>query len=197
MLFGITLAVTSVAYLAAAVNPLTGFLAAVALASYLLAYTPLKRRTPLCTVVGAVPGALPAMMGWTAARNAIGVEGWVLFAILFMWQIPHFLSIAWLYREDYARAGLPMLPVVEPDGDSTSRQVIVWTVALVPMSLAPTLLGITGWTYLWAALLLGLFFLHSGIRMGMSRSPRSARALLLASVAYLPLLQGIMLVDKA
>lgn len=196
LFFGLALSGASVLYLGAAVNPLTGLLAALALASYLLAYTPLKRRSPLCTVVGAVPGALPAMMGWTAARNVIGLEGWVLFCILFLWQIPHFLSIAWLYRDDYARAGLPMLPVVEPDGDSTSRQILIWTIALIPVSVAPTLLGMTGPHYFWVATLMGLAFLYSGVRMATQRNPRSARALLLASVAYLPLLQVAMLVDK-
>lgn len=194
--FGLLLSLAAPLYLAAAVNVLTGALAVVALVSYVLIYTPLKTRTPLCTVVGAVPGALPCMMGWTAARNDIGTEGWVLFAILFLWQIPHFLSIAWMYRDEYRSAGLPMLPVAEPDGASTFRQVIIWTMILLPTSMAPTLLGMTGRAYFFEAFALGLVFLAFSVNMALVRDRLSARRLLLCSVIYLPLLQAALLLNK-
>lgn len=195
-IFGVALSCASVLYLWILVNALTGALAALALVSYLLVYTPLKRKTPLSTVVGAVPGALPALMGWTAIRGEIGLEGTLLFAILYLWQIPHFLSIAWLYREDYARAGVRVLPVVSSDGRSTSIQVLLWTVALLPISLGPGLVGITGPGYCWMALLLGGGFLYAATRMAFHRDHATARGLLLASVAYLPLLQLSMLLGK-
>jgi len=194
--FGAALSIAAPLYLAATVNTLTALLCVVALLSYVFVYTPLKTRTPLCTVIGAVPGALPCMMGWTAARNEIGIEGWILFAILFVWQMPHFLAIAWMYREDYERAGLPMLPVVEPDGNSTARQVIIWCMVLIPMSMAPTLAGITTGAYFFEAFALGLGFLAAGLWMALRRTRPSARALLLASVIYLPLLQVAMLLNK-
>jgi protoheme IX farnesyltransferase len=195
-LFGVVLAGAGVVYLWAMVNPLTGVLALVAVLSYVIVYTPLKTRTPLCTVIGAVPGALPCMMGWTAARGQIGMEGLVLFAILFVWQLPHFLAIAWMYREDYAQAGLPMLPVVEPDGGSTIRQILIWSLALVPISMMPSLLGITTPTYFFSAFALGLAFLAAGVLLAVRPTRASARAVLLASVAYLPLLQAALLLGK-
>lgn len=195
--FGALLSMAGVAYLWIMVNALTGTLALAAVATYVLIYTPLKTRTALCTVVGAIPGALPCMMGWTAARGTIGMEGLVLFSILFVWQLPHFLAIAWMYREDYARAGLPMLPVVAPDGGSTIRQILVWTLVLVPISMTPTLQGVTGPAYFVVALVLGLGFLMTGLHMALRPTRASARAVLLASVIYLPLLQAAMLLGKA
>lgn len=195
--FGGTLSLAAPLYLALAVNLLTGVLSLIALVSYVFVYTPLKTRTPLCTVVGAVPGALPCMMGWTAVRSEIGVEGWILFSILFIWQIPHFLSIAWMYLEEYRDAGLPMLPVVEPDGGSTSRQVIIWCLVLLPISMAPSIVGITGYAYFFEAFFLGLLYLGAAVSMAMLRTRVSARRLLLTSVIYLPLLQAALLVNKA
>ncbi|NDD28519.1 MAG: protoheme IX farnesyltransferase [Proteobacteria bacterium] len=195
-LFGGLLATVGTVYLWLAVNPLTGGLALLAVLSYVLVYTPLKTRTPLCTVVGAVPGALPCMMGWTAARGQIGMEGLVLFSVLFVWQLPHFLAIAWMYQEDYARAGLPMLTVVEPDGTSTIRQIIIWTLTLVPISMTPSLLGVTTPAYFFVALVLGIGFVLSGVMLAVRPTRASARRVLLASVIYLPLLQIAMLLGK-
>ena len=144
--------------LAAAANLLAAGMALLTLVTYLFVYTPLKRRSSLGTVVGAIPGALPPIIGWTAARGALTPEAWTLFGIVFLWQLPHFLAIAWIYREDYARAGFPMLPVIEPDGRSTGRQSVLYAAALVPLSLAPTLMGLAGKTYFSAALVLGLLF---------------------------------------
>ena len=154
------------------VNALTLALGAASLLSYVLAYTPLKRVTSLCTVVGAVPGALPPLMGWAAARGSLGAAGWGLFAILFLWQLPHFLAIGWLYREDYARGGFPMLAVTDKDGASTGRQAVLYATALLPVTLAAGLLASAGAGYLWGALVLGLAFL--GVRRGCS--PGSARS---------------------
>lgn len=194
--FGTLLALAGILNLWFLVNALTGALALVAVLTYVGAYTPMKRRTPLCTLVGAVAGALPCMMGWTAARSQIGLEGLVLFAILFVWQLPHFLAIAWMHREDYARAGMPMLPVVEPDGASTIRQVLLWTVALVPLSMMPSALGVTAPFYLYIALVLGVGFVLAGALLAARPSRASARAVLLASVAYLPLLQVALFLGK-
>lgn len=195
-IFGTVVASVGVVYLWLAVNALTGGLGLVAVVTYVGLYTPLKTRMPLCTVVGAVPGALPCMMGWTAARGTIGMEGLVLFAILFVWQLPHFLAIAWMYRDDYARAGLPMLTVVEPDGASTIRQIVIWTLALVPISMAPTALGVTTASYSVEALVLGLGFALSGALLATNPTRVGARRVLLASVIYLPLLQAALLLGK-
>jgi protoheme IX farnesyltransferase len=142
--------------------------------------------------VGAFPGAVPPLLGWAAAANSIGVEAWVLFAILFLWQFPHFFAIAWMYREDYARAGILMLPVVEPEGRLTGQQIVVWTLMLVPVSLAPAALGISGGLYFVGALILGGLFLLSSIAAALTLTRRSARRVLLASVLYLPILFGLM-----
>ena len=183
-------------YLAVLVNPLTAVLGLTVIAGYLFAYTPLKTRTSLSTMVGAFPGAVPPLIGWAAARGTVGLEAWVLFAILFLWQFPHFLAIAWMYREDYSRAGILMLPVVEPDGRVTAQQIVVYTVLLLPVSLLPTALGISGRVYLWGAIVLGLLFLYSSVRAAFSKSKQEARRLLLASVIYLPLLFILMVLDR-
>jgi protoheme IX farnesyltransferase len=149
--------------------------------------------TSFATVVGAVPGAVPPLMGWTAVRDGFDPGGWILFGILFLWQMPHFLAIAWLCREDYARAGLPMLPVVEPDGRSTAQQVMLYASVLVPVSLAPTLVGMSGRVYFAGALALGLAFLALGILFAFRRTNASARRLFLGSITYLPLLFALML----
>jgi protoheme IX farnesyltransferase len=165
-------------------------------ASYVLAYTPLKRRTPLATFVGAFPGASPLLLGWTAVRNDLGIEAWVLFSILFLWQFPHFYAIAWMYRDDYARAGIKMLPVVEEDGSSTARQIVCYGFNLIPVSLAPWMLGMAGPVYAAAALVLGCFYLYYGVRAARRRDAVAARSLLLASVAYLPLLYLFLVANK-
>ena len=194
--FGVGLTVLAEVYLAVLVNPLTALLGLMVIAGYLFGYTPLKTRTSLSTLVGAFPGAVPPLIGWTAARGAISVEAWVLFAILFLWQFPHFLAIAWMYREDYGRAGILMLPVVEPEGRVTGQQIVVYTLMLLPVSLLPTALGISGKVYLYGAIVLGLIFLYYSIRAAFSQSRQQARRLLLASVLYLPLLFGLMVLDK-
>ena len=194
--FGIALTLGAELYLALSVNVLTAVMGITVIIGYLFLYTPLTTRTTLSTAVGAFPGAMPPLMGWTAARGEIDVAAWVLFAILFLWQFPHFLAIAWMYREDYGRAGIRMLPVVEPDGRVTGQQIILYALMLVPVSLLPTFLGISGRFYLVAALVLGLLFLGSSIRAALSKSNQHARQLLLASVLYLPLLFGVMVLDR-
>ena len=195
--FGVLTAAGGVLYLTAQVNLLTGAVAALTLGTYLAGYTPLKRVSSLNTVVGAVSGALPPIMGWTAARNGVDAGGWALFAIVFLWQLPHFLAIAWRYRADYARAGFAMLPVLEPDGVSTARQATLQCFALLIVSLWPAGLGLAGRTYLFGALGLGLAFLAAAAAFGLKRTETSARRLFLASVVYLPLLLAIGVLDKA
>lgn len=183
-------------YLALAVNLLTSLLGAITLASYLFIYTPLKRITTLNTIVGAIPGALPPLMGWAAARNGISLGGWSLFAILFFWQLPHFLAIAWIYRDQYARAGFVMLPVVDPAGERTGRQALSHTLGLLPVSLGPVLFHLAGPVYLCGALVLGLVFLWFAFQFSRQLSRSSARQLFFVSILYLPLLLGLMVFDK-
>ncbi len=178
------------------VNALTALLAGLTLASYIFIYTPLKRKSSISTLVGAVPGALPAMGGWVAARGDISAEAWVLFAIVFFWQLPHFLAIACIYREDYARGGCPVLPVLDRDGRLTGFQIVVNCLALLSVSLLPTLLGLTGPLYFVGAFFLGVAFLVSGIRVAVQKSNSYARQLLHASVIYLPVLIVLMCLDK-
>ena len=173
-----------------------GMVALGTLASYALVYTPLKRRTSLATVIGAVPGALPPMIGWAAATGRLSVEGWVLFAIVFVWQMPHVLAISWMYREDYERAGIRVLPVEEPDGASTSRQTVNYSVFLIPVTLLPTLVGLAGGLYFAGALALGLALLAVAIDFARHRTAPRARRLFHVSLAYLPLLWALMLVDR-
>lgn len=194
--FGIALSVAGFVELWLGVNLLSGLIGAFTLASYLFLYTPLKQRTWWSTTIGAIPGALPPVIGYAAASGTVRYESWVLFAILFLWQFPHFYSIAWMYKEDYARAGIQMLPVVEPDCRSTARQIVVYGMALVPVSLAPALVGMSGRIYGIGALLLGLWFLYSGVRVAVDRTALRARAVLIASVLYLPLIYGLMLIDR-
>lgn len=196
LVFGWTLTIGAEVYLALMVNPLSALLGLTVIAGYLFAYTPLKTRTTLSTMVGAFPGAVPPLIGWAAARGEIGLEAWVLFAILFLWQFPHFLAIAWMYREDYGRAGILMLPVVEPEGRVTAQQIVVYTVLLLPVSLLPALLGTSGKIYFVGAIVLGLLFLYSSVRAAMSKSRQEAKRLLLASVIYLPLLFILMVVNR-
>jgi protoheme IX farnesyltransferase len=194
--FGVGLTVLAEIYLAVLVNPLSAVIGLTVISGYLFGYTPLKTRTSLSTFVGAFPGAVPPLIGWASARGTIGVEAWVLFAILFLWQFPHFLAIAWMYREDYTRAGILMLPVVEPDGRVTGQQIVLYTVMLLPVSLLPTLLGTAGKIYFVGAIVLGLVFLCFSLRAAFSKSRLAARQLLLASVIYLPLLFILMVLDR-
>lgn len=194
--FGLVLTVTAELYLALFVNVVTAALGLTVVAGYLFLYTPLKTRTTLSTAIGAFPGAMPPLIGWAAARGEVDIAAWVLFAILFLWQFPHFLAIAWMYREDYGRAGIRMLPVVEPDGRVTGQQIITYALMLLPVSLLPAILGISGRFYLVAALVLGLLFLATSIRAAISKSNQHARQLLLASVLYLPLLFGVMVLNR-
>ncbi|MBI4875813.1 MAG: protoheme IX farnesyltransferase [Acidobacteria bacterium] len=194
--FGVALSIAGFVQLAWGANLLAALLGLFTLLSYLLAYTPLKQRSKHSTTVGAVPGAMPPLIGYAAAGGTLTAEAWILFAILFLWQFPHFYAIAWMYREDYARAGIRMLPVVEPGGESTARQIVLASVLLIPVSLLPGLMSMSGRLYLFGALLLGAAFLYSGLRVARERTVARARGVLLASVAYLPLLYGLMLADR-
>jgi protoheme IX farnesyltransferase len=195
-LFGAGLTLTAEVYLALLVNPLTALFGLTVIVGYLFMYTPLKTRTTLSTVVGAFPGAMPPLMGWTAASDEVSMGAWVLFAILFLWQFPHFLAIAWMYREDYGRAGIRMLPVVEPEGRITGQQIVAYTFMLLPVSLLPALIGISGRIYFYGAIALGSLFLLTSILAAVSKSRQQARRLLLASVLYLPLLFGLMVLNQ-
>jgi protoheme IX farnesyltransferase len=193
--FGIGLAVLGSLELGFGVNWLTAGLTIATLAMYLFAYTPLKQKTWWSTTVGAFPGAMPPLIGFAGAAGKLTPEALVLGAILFLWQFPHFYAIAWMYREDYSRAGIRMLPVVEPDGASTARQIVLYSIALIPISLLPKWMGMTGSIYLIGALVLGLCFLYSGVRVLLDRSKLRARRVLLTSVVYLPVLYLLMVLD--
>jgi protoheme IX farnesyltransferase len=197
---GLVAAIGGSIYLAVFTNPLTGFLTFLTSVVYLAAYTPLKRISPICTFVGAFPGAMPGVLGWTAARGQLEWGTLVLFAILFVWQFPHFFSIAWLYREDYANGGVKMLPVVEEDGRSTARRILIYSVALIPISLLPSFMGMAGRIYLVGAVVLGFALLYFGIRLAFLNLPpasalskKRARQVLQATVIYLPLLFALMM----
>jgi heme o synthase len=201
-LVGVLMTLGGALYLALALNPLTGWLALATSAVYLAAYTPLKKIHPICTLVGAFPGAMPGVLGWTAARGRLEWGALVMFAIVFFWQFPHFFSIAWLYRQDYEDGGIRMLPVVEPDGKSTARQILLYSLALIPVSLLPTFLGMSGWIYFGGALLLGVCLFYVGVRLATfkmapdtPRSKQRARQLLQATVFYLPLLFALMMLN--
>ena len=193
---GATLVILGLAALALGANALTAALALVVEAVYLAAYTPLKARTPLNTLVGAFCGAIPPMMGWTAATGGLSLGAWLLGALLFVWQIPHFLSLAWLYREDYERAGFRMLPVVDRSGRATAEALLASTILLIPLCLAAPLAGLTGAAFAVGSLLLGAGFAAAGLRLHRTRSRASARNLFLASLVYLPLVLGLMVVDR-
>jgi protoheme IX farnesyltransferase len=194
--FALLLSVSGLLILALGANLLAAMVALTTLVTYVACYTPLKARTSLATVVGAIPGALPPMIGWAGATNVLSREAWILFAIVFLWQMPHFLAIAWLYREDYARAGLPMLPVVEPDGRSTARQAVAYSAALLPVSLAPTVVGLASPFYFVGVLALGVAFLVLALRFSRSRGRDDARWLFLGSIVYLPLVWILMIVTR-
>lgn len=196
LVFGVAISTIGIFELAFFVNSLTAALSMASLFSYLLLYTPLKTRTSLCTLIGAIPGAIPPMMGWTAVRGQIDGPAWVLFAILFLWQLPHFLAIAWMYREDYARAGFPMLPVIDANGASTSRMIVLYTAVLIPVTLIPARVGLAGFSYFCAALVMGVAFFACGAWTAYHRTVANARRLLLASVIYLPTLLTWMACSK-
>ena len=194
--YGGILATAGVALLAVKVNALTAALSAATIVLYVLVYTPLKSRTSLCTVVGAIPGALPPVMGWAAARGTVDAGGWALFGVLFFWQLPHFLAIAWIHREDYARGGFPMLPVSDRGGDATARQIVAYAAALVPATLVAGAFAAAGPGYLWSAVGLGALFLGCTVFFAVERSDRAARWVFLASVLYLPAVLGLMVLDR-
>ncbi|HLG99787.1 MAG TPA: heme o synthase [Bryobacteraceae bacterium] len=196
-LFGVTISIAGFFELQLFVNPLAALIGALTLVSYLFLYTPLKRRSPHSTTIGAIPGAMPPLIGYAAASGTLTWQAWILFAILFLWQFPHFYAIAWMYREDYERAGIRMLPVVEPNGQSTARRILLFSLALIPISLLPKYLLMAGNIYLFGALALGLLFLYAGVRVSFDRTRQRARRVLLASVVYLPVLYGLLLFDHA
>ncbi len=194
--FALALAVIGLVQLALGTNLVAAMVAFATIASYALIYTPLKRRTSLATVIGAVPGAMPPMIGWAAATGSLSIEAWVLFAIVFVWQMPHVLAISWMYREDYERAGIRVLPVEEPDGASTSRQTVSYAAVLIPVTLLPTAVGLAGGRYLAGALVLGMALLALAITFARERTSAHARRLFIASLLYLPVLWVLMLADR-
>jgi protoheme IX farnesyltransferase len=194
--FGVLVTFAGLIYLAMAVNLISAIVTTLITVCYLLLYTPMKPRSPLCMLIGAIPGALPPVVGWAAARGDFDIAAWVLFAIMFLWQVPHTLAIARLYREDYAKAGIQFLPVIDPDGNSTNRQIISHSAALLVVSLLPTLLGSAGQVYFVVAFVLGIGFLASGIRLAMESTLGRARRLLYASLIYLPALLLVMALDR-
>jgi protoheme IX farnesyltransferase len=194
-LFGLLLTALGAAELAWFINPLSAAVALFTTASYVLFYTPLKLRTSLSTIAGALPGALPAVIGWAAATNTLSIEGWVLFGIVFMWQMPHFLAIAWMYRDEYARAGMPLLPVIEPDGRSTGRQAVLYTAALIPLSLMPVGVGLATAWYLAGAIALGAILMVLSLEFSAKRSIDTARRLFFGSIIYLPILWALLVFD--
>jgi len=196
LLFGSAITLAGLLLIVASSNLLAAAVALTTLLTYVALYTPLKRRTSFSTVIGAIPGALPPIIGWAAIAGELPIKAWTLFGIMFLWQLPHFLAIAWMYRDDYARAGFPMLPVIEPDGRSTGRQAVVYAAALVPLSLAPRLMHMTGDAYFAGALALGIAFLWLTLRFARSRAVQDARRVFFGSIVYLPLLWILMIADK-
>jgi len=194
--FGMALAVAGAIELVLETNPLAAALGLFTLLSYLLVYTPLKQLSPSCTTVGAVPGAMPPLIGYAAANGGLHPVGFALFLILFVWQFPHFYSIAWIYREDYARGGIRMLPVVRPDGESTAKRIVGFALLLIPISLVPSALGMTGFIYAGSAIVSGVALLYFGVRLGRDRTIARARHVLLASVLYLPAILAVMVIDR-
>ena len=196
LVFGVLLSAAGFAELWYGTNWLAAALGLFTLLSYLFIYTPLKQRSSACTIVGAIPGAMPPVIGYAAAGHGIDAGALTLFLILFVWQFPHFDAIAWMYREDYARGGIRMLPVIEPDGHSTAMRVVVCSLLLIPISVLPTILGMTGIVYAIAAIVAGLGVVYFGTQLKCERTSARARGLLLASVAYLPALLGVMVLDR-
>jgi heme o synthase len=196
LVFAAVMSLCGLVLLGVGVNLLSAAVAFTTLVTYAAVYTPLKPRSSFATVIGAIPGALPPVIGWAAATGDLSRGAWVLFAIVFLWQLPHFLAIAWIYREDYARAGFPMLPVTEPDGRSTGIQATLYCAALLPVSLAPTLIGLTGTVYFAAAMTLSVLFLGLTIKFARSRAVPDARRLFFGSILYLPILWVLMIAGR-
>jgi len=194
-LFGIAISLAGFLELTVGVNRLTGLLGLITMALYLLVYTPLKQVSPHSTTLGAIPGAMPPLIGYAAASGKLDADALILFAIVFLWQFPHFYAIAWMYREDYERAGILMLPVVEPDGESTARQIFLYSVILLPISLVPSLFAMTGTLYMAGALAVGSYYVYMSTRVRFQRTRQQARRVLFASIVYLPVLYGLMLID--
>jgi protoheme IX farnesyltransferase len=194
--FGAGLLVAGTLYLAVASNALATLLGILTSAAYLSVYTPLKRRTTLATLVGAFPGAVPPLIGWAAARGTITVDAWILYAVLFLWQFPHFDAISWVYREDYRRAGIQMLPVVDPEGKRTFREILLTAALLVPVSLLPAVTGLAGAHYFFGALVLGIMLVEVCLWAAAAKSNVRAKWLMHATVVHLPLLLGLLLYDK-
>ena len=196
LIFGVVTIILGASWLAFTVNALAALIAFATSVSYLGLYTPLKTRTTLATAVGAIPGALPPLIGWAAARGSLSEGGWILFAILFVWQFPHFMAIAWMYREDYARAGIQMLPVVDPKGDTTFRVIVSFSAILVPVSLLPSVMGMAGIRYFFGALVLGMILLQVSLWANRARTNVRAKWLMHATVIHIPLLLAWMIFDK-
>jgi protoheme IX farnesyltransferase len=196
LFFGATLSIVGVLQLLLFTHIAAAFLAVVTLATYLFLYTPLKRVTPFATVVGGIPGAIPPLIGWTAVTGELSMGAWSLFFILFFWQMPHFLSLGWMYRKDYARANYRLLVVVDPSGNASSRQILIYCIALIPAAFMPTMVGILGMTYFVGAAVLSTWFLWLAIRLYRDRSNANARRLFFASLVYLSVLVGLMIVDR-
>jgi protoheme IX farnesyltransferase len=196
LVFAIAISAAGFAELWFGANPLSALLGLFTLLLYLFVYTPLKQRSPHSTTIGAIPGAMPPLIGFAAASGTLTWDAWVLFAILLLWQFPHFYAIAWMYKEDYERAGILMLPVVEPDGKSTARRILLYSIALIPISLMPKYFEMAGNVYLYGAIALGLAFVYYGLRIRWDRTRQQARRVLLASVVYLPILFSLMLFDR-
>ena len=194
--FGMGLVVVGTIYLALAANPLATMLGIFTSLAYLCVYTPLKRKTTLATLIGAIPGAVPPLIGWAAARGSLNADAGILFAVLFLWQFPHFDAIAWIYREDYARAGIRMLPVVDLDGRRTFREIVVTAALLVPVSLLPALTGLAGMRYFFGAIVLGVMLVEMCLWSAASKNNVRAKWLMHATVLHLPLLLGLLIYDK-
>jgi protoheme IX farnesyltransferase len=197
LVFAIVLSIAGFVELWLGANLLTGLLGVFTLLTYLLIYTPMKQLTPHSTTVGAIPGAMPPLIGFAAAHGSLTSEAWILFAILFVWQFPHFYAIAWMYKDDYAKAGIKMLPVVDPTGENTARQILFYSLALIPISMIPRYLGMSGNIYLVGALVLGSVYFYSGILVARNKTREDARRVLLASIVYLPVLYALMMADRA
>lgn len=196
LVFGLLQCIVAEVYLFYLVNSLTALLGLIVIVGYVLFYTPLKTRTSASTAIGAIPGAMPPLMGWTSASGEITLGAWALFIMLFLWQFPHFFAIAWMYREEYAKAGIIMLPVIDRDGHITARQIVLFAFLLLPVSLAPFFLGFSGIIYLIGASLLGIWFLVESILTARAKSQSKARRLLMVSVLYLPLIFGLLVLDN-
>lgn len=195
-LFSVTISIIGIAYLWVLTTPLASILSFITLTSYLFAYTPLKRITPHSLLIGAVPGAIPPMIGWAAVRNGLDTTAWILFAILFLWQLPHFLAIGWMYRDDYARAGFHVVAVDDAEGRVSGLQAMVYTVALLLISIIPSILGLAGTAYLIGALITGILFVVSSVAFASARTMKTAKQLFLVSILYLPLIMSLLVINR-